>query len=45
MQSNTCPPNGTRATTLDIGEHRFVMLAADNAGNTAGTYIDITIVK
>lgn len=45
VQSNTCPPNGTRASTLDIGEHRFVMLAADNAGNTAGTYIDITIVK
>ncbi len=44
-QSNTCPPNGTPAAQLGVGDHQFHLLAADNAGNQAGTLINITIVK
>ena len=44
-QSNTCPPNGTPAAQLGVGDHQFHLLAADNAGNQVGALVNVTIVK
>lgn len=44
-QSNTCPPNGTPAAQLGLGDHQFHLLAADNAGNQIGALVNVTVVK